>query len=506
MQRMERGGTRRGVLVLMLACGSFAGAQDRLSSTQPSPPAPTTQSAGPGSDAGVAQTQPAATAQKPRGPKYLRLRYDEDFTYLDGPSGSYTPDFFDPIKNIQLSNDLRLSIGGEFRFRMEAETNRDFGATARSQDTFQIYRYLTHFDLRYRGTARLFVQGISAFMEERQLPGMTSNEDHWDGQQLFLDLRPFGDHTPLTVRIGREEMDYGAGRLVAASNWSNVRNRFDGVKLIYEGATWSFDLFYVKPVDVRRTRADRWNEEQDFYGAYFTYKGIPRHGIDAYFFAIDDTANRVNPNGRAGDISRYTIGSRFWGKTAGFDYETELYGQWGTWAGDTIQAWNWSGVSGYTFEKIPTTPRIAAAFDLATGDENPNDRSVGTVDPLYRSNHSYFGYLDLIGRFNVTDVNVDLSAWPVKDRVRTALSYYTFWLTETKDALYDTGGRASRRDPTGESGREIGHELDFTIEWTINVHSSLLLGWSHFWNSDFIIKTGPDDDPDFYYIQYAFRF
>ena len=37
------------------------------------------------------------------GPKYFNLRYDEDFSYLDGDAGSYQADFFDPIKNIHVT-------------------------------------------------------------------------------------------------------------------------------------------------------------------------------------------------------------------------------------------------------------------------------------------------------------------------------------------------------------------------------------------------------------------
>ncbi len=471
-------------------------------------PALATQPATPPS-AATPYAEPAplpSRAVKRRGPVFLRLRYDEDFSYLDGPPESYTPDFFDPIKNIHLSDDLRLTIGGEFRFRMEAERNKDFGTTEQSQDTFQFYRYLLHFDLRYRDTARLFVQGATAFMEDRDLPGRTSDEDHWDMQQLFLDVRPFGDRTPLTVRFGRQELRYGNGRLINASNWANVRTRFDGLKLIYENPLWSFDMFYVKPVVVERRARDRYNEEFDLYGAYFTYKGIARHGLDFYFFAVDDTQNRTNPNGRAGDMARYTLGSRFWGKTAGFDYENELYGQWGTWAGDTIQAWNWSVVAGYTFDKVPMAPRIGAGFDWVSGDENPNDRAAQTLDPLFSSNHSYFGFLDIIERRNLKAVNVSLSAWPIKEKVRTSITHWTLWLAETRDAAYDGSGRVVRRDRTGRSGREIGHELDLTLEWAIDAHSSLLLGYSHFWDSDFIINTGRSEDADLYYIQYQFRF
>ena len=104
----------------------------------------------------------AETAKPKPGPKYLNLRYNEDFSYLDGPEGSYEVDVFDPIKNIHLNEDWRLSLGGEFRVRLEAETNKAFGATRQAQDTFTTFRYMVHADLRYRDSFRAFVQGVAA--------------------------------------------------------------------------------------------------------------------------------------------------------------------------------------------------------------------------------------------------------------------------------------------------------------------------------------------------------
>jgi hypothetical protein len=278
------------------------------------------------------------------------------------------------------------------------------------------------------------------------------------------------------------------------------------VKLFAKGRRWDAALWYAKPVLVQRKQRDRFNEDLDFYGAYATYKGIPRHGLDLYCFAIDDTGNRVNPNGQAGDISRYTLGSRFWGKTAGFDYEAELAGQWGRWAGDTIQAWSWSIYGGYTFADVPWKPRFGVGFDWASGDEDPRDGKVGTFDQLFPLGHAWLGYLDLIGRQNITAVNVNLSAWPVPKKVKAAVAYHNFWLNANEDALYNPGGGAVRRDSTGHSGTEVGHEIDITVAWTINRHQKVLLGWSHFWDSDFIVRTGPSEDADLFYVQYAFKF
>jgi hypothetical protein len=440
------------------------------------------------------------------GPKYFDLRYDEDFSYLDGEPETYKKDFFDPIKNIHLGDDLRLTIGGEFRFRMEAETNKAFDANRQTQDTFQLYRYMLHFDFKYRKLARVFVQGIAAFDEDRDLAPRGIDENRWDIHQLFADVRPLGEKIPLTVRVGRQELRYGGQRLISPLDWADVRRRFDAVKVFWTAKDWSFDVWYAKLVVVKRKQGDDWNEDFDFYGAYFTYKGIPRHGIDVYFLATDKTGSYRNPNGKVGDESRFTFGSRFWGKTGPWDYEAEIAGQWGRWAGDTIQAWSWTLDGGYTFKKLRWTPRIGAGFDWASGDEDPDDGKVGTFDHLFPFGHFYLGYLDLIGRQNIEAVNVSVTAWPVPKKVKTMVKYHTFWLNAKQDALYNAGGRPGRRDPSGRSGAEVGHEIDIVLLWKLDVHSSLVVGYSHFWDSDVIINTGKSEDPDWFWLQYRFQF
>ncbi len=440
------------------------------------------------------------------GPKYLNLRWDEDFSYLDGEPGTYQEDFFDPIKNIHLDDDWRLSLGGEFRYRLEAETNKAFGATEPSQDTFHLFRYMLHADLKYRDLFRVFVQGIAAFDENRDLAPRGIDENRWDLHQAFFDVRILGDELPLTLRVGRQELQYGAQRYVSPLDWANVRRRFDAVKLFAKGDSWDVDLWFSKPVVVKRNQFDRFNEDVDFYGAYATYKGIDRHGLDMYFFAIQDRGNSVNPNGRAGDRNIYTLGSRFWGKTADFDYEAELAGQWGHWAGDTVQAWSWTVDGGYTLSDLECKPRFGVGFDWASGDDNPRDSSVGTFDQLFPFSHYYLGALDLVARQNIMALNLNLSAWAVPKKVKTKITYYAFWLNEDKDALYNAPGAAVRRDGTGKSGKEIGQELDLTVAWKLDAHASVLFGYSHFWDSNFIQSTGPSENADLFYVQYGFKF
>lgn len=455
--------------------------------------------------AGLAQAQPDHESSKPaRGPKYANLRFEEDFSYLGEPA-DHTGDLWDPIKHIRLNDDWYVSIGGEFRFRWESETNKSFGSVDPTTDNFTIHRWLLHADFHYRDRFRLFVQGIGAFDEDRDLAPRAIDENRWDVQQLFFDVN-LGDDRAWTLRTGRQELLYGNERMVSPLDWANTRRRFDGVKLFTQGALWDVAMWWVRPVPVQRKQRDRFSEDFDFYGLYTTYKGIKNHGLDLYFLGIDDDGNPRNANFKVGDRDIYTLGARFWGKTATWDYETELAGQWGNWAGDTAQAWAWTIDGGYTFADVASRPRLGAGFDLATGDDNPFDSSVGTFDQLFPLGHKYFGFLDLIGRRNVNAANVNVSAWPVAKKLRAAAAFHTFWLNEKDDAVFAADGSAGRRDVTGRSGREIGHELDLTLLWKLDVHSSVLVGYSHFWVQDVIVNTGPSEDADLFYVQYKYTF
>jgi len=452
-----------------------------------------------------------ATDDKPLpGPKYLGLRYNEDFSYLDGPEGSYRRDFFDPIKNIHVTDDLTLSIGGSFRARLESLTNPTFGATPRAQDTYFLHRYFLHTDLRYRKLARFYFEGVNAMIEDRDYPLLAIHENRWDFHQAFIDLRVLGENVPLTLRVGRQELLYGAQRIISPLDWSNTRRRFDGVKLFYSNEQFDADFFYMRPIPIDLSeglnrKPDEYREEQHFYGFYGTYKGIPNHYVDLYILGLHDTGDLTNANGRVGDRTLLTAGGRFGGRTGDFDYDGELMGQWGTFAGDTIRAWGAGADAGYTIRNLAWKPRFGVGFDFGSGDDDPTDGAHETFNQLFPLGHAYLGLLDLFARQNVLASNVNLTVKP-HEKVTAKLTWMTFWSDSEKDALYNAGGAAVRRDVTGYSGHDIGNELDLTVKCQIDVHQSLLLGYSHFWGTNFIRTTGPSEDADLIYAQYEFKF
>ncbi|MBK8267281.1 MAG: alginate export family protein [Planctomycetes bacterium] len=513
------------VLLVSISVVSFIGSS---TNAQTSPPEfatsqPAASEEGP-TTSGPADSHdsPTASPSVPKaGPKYLLLRYNEDFSYLDGEPDTYNSDIFDPIKNIHLDDDWRLRLGGEIRFRMESETNRNFGARDPTNDTFLLYRELLHADFHYRNTFRIFVEGIDARVADRNLPQIPGMENTFDVHQAFADIRLLGEQTPLTLRIGRQEMIYGKERVIGKLDWMNEGRRFDGAKLMYASPKFDIDFFWVKPVffmnkpfsnpwnthinEGMNHKIDHWREEQNFYGIYSSYKGINDQVIDLYFLGFNDRGFFTNANGRYGDLNVYTIGSRFAGTAGNFDYDIEGGGQWGKWDGDEVHAWMFGSDAGYTFKNVSTTPRIGVGFDFATGDDTPRDGSHDTWNQLYPTGHAFLGYMDDVARANIISPNVNFSFKPVKD-VTAKLTWYHFWLDSNLDALYNAGGVPIRRNVTGSSGNDVGDELDATVTWQIDVHSALLVGWSHFWPSNFVNSSGFSRDSDYVYLQYQFRF
>lgn len=440
-----------------------------------------------------------------RPPQILNLRYDEDYSYLDEHPEAREHDPWLYLKNIDLGGRWRIDLGGEFRLRAEYRTNPFFGLDHETSDVQQNYRWLLHANLHYGKLFRVFAQGIFAHAESQDGPFQPTQENHGDVHQLFVDFRPLGEDIPVTLRLGRQELDYGHDRMIGAYEWVSTRRRFDGVKAFYQGDKWDFDVFAVRPVRVERTASDDWDDDYNFFGVYTTYQPAKTHGLDLYAFHSDRSDHVENPNGHIGGRSITTVGARLWGKHKGWDYDVEAAGQWGHWAGDSVRATFMEADFGYTF-KHPWHPRVGAGFGWASGDDDPFDQHVGTWDQLFTYDHVCISIQDLIGRQNVTRYYVGLEAWPTS-RLKTSAFYHRYWLNEEKDYYYNAGASPIVRDMYGHSGQELGHALEMQLEYKLSAHADLVAAYSHFWDEGFFHSAvHSDDDPDFFYLQIRYRF
>ena len=472
-----------------------------------------------------AQTPPATqptlspapgTGAGPQPPAYTPVRWNENYSYLKDPAARKDP--FDPIKYIPLNDegDIYLSLGGQARYRYEWFENATFGAGPQDKDGYHLLRTTAHADLHLGRNVRFFVQGISALATDRtggDRPGIDQNDI--DIHQAFGDfVVPFDGGGSLTLRGGRQNLLYGAQRLISPLDWTNTRRTFDGGKVsLAAPKNNTLDFFYVSPVVVDDSSLDSFNDNVAFAGLYDTlmlpevFKGAGTR-VEAYLLYLDNFTATFAEG--LDDEKRYTVGGRFYTNPKPWDFDVEAAYQFGEFGDGDISAWMFATEAGYTLADVPLTPRPFIGLDIASGDDDPTDGDLETCNQLFPLGHAYFGYIDAIGRQNIIDVHpgIEITLLAEKRNIKKLslrVDYHLFWRQSEDDAVYNVAGGILRGDG-GSDARYVGSELDLLLNWQIDRHLSAYFGYSHFFAGDFIEETGASDDIDFVYGALQFTF
>jgi hypothetical protein len=433
--------------------------------------------------------------------------FDVDFRYLDKADNT-EKDWADPLKRIHLGEDWLLSFGGNFWVRNVHEWESQL--TPRD-NAFTLVRTRLHADLWFRDWFRVFGEFIDARIFDQDLPRLPIDENRHDILNLFADIK-LGEiaDAPAYVRVGRQELLYGSQRLISTLDWANTRRTFQGVKTFWHSPEIDIDAFWVRPMlsDLKTYdgRPDRWDEDRNFYGLWGTYKPMKGHFADLYFLSLESAKRAATERGGPlVDSLVHTIGGRYAGDYEHILFELEGMYQFGQWEKQDISAGAVAAGAGYHFAELPMNPQFWLRYDYASGDGDATDGVRNTFNQLFPFGHYYLGWLDRVGRQNIHDFNVQLAVYP-QPWLTAIVQYHKFWLADNRDFLYNAASVATRRDPTGRAGNDVGDELDLRFNVHLDRHQDFLFGYSKLFSGDFIKKTGANVAPDFFYLQYVFRF
>ena len=443
-------------------------------------------------------------------PAYQLLRFDEDWSGLRGLDLNATGDFWDRLKFIPLTPDARvwLSLAGQVRERAEDFRHFLFGASKPDDtDAYLVSRFRLSADLHITPYLRLFAEGKASFALDRTLEGgrTSSFVDEFDLQNGFADIRiPLGRRADVTLRGGRQELLFGAQRLVGVSDFTNVRRTFDGGQGIIRIGDWTISPFWAELVVVDKYKFNESTPDNKLFGIYSTgpLRLLPG-SLDLYWFDADNAG--VTINGTSGRERRHTLGTRTWGKIGqtNLDFEIEGAGQFGSVGRRDIAAGMFTAVLGYTLPVSGPSARVYLEFDYGSGGSKRGG-TVGTFNELYPTGHSYLGYIDYIGRQNTISPNAGVALSPTRD-LTLSLQQYFFWRASDHDALYNKSGQVFRPG-TGTTASYVGAEIDLLATYNLTPHLLGYVGYSRFFTGDFIRKTGPAKDSDVFYgaMQYTF--
>jgi hypothetical protein len=202
-------------------------------------------------------------------------RFNEDWSVLRGVDLSTTDDFWDRLKFIPLTTDgsVWLTIGGQARARGEYFRHFLFGSSKpEDTDAYLLSRFRLSADLHVTPYFRMFAEGKSAFALDRELEGGTTGfVDELDLQNGFADIMiPLGEQANVTLRGGRQELIFGAQRLIGVSDFTNVRRTFEGGQGIIRIEDWTIIPFWAKLVVVDKYEFNESTSDNQLFGIYST--------------------------------------------------------------------------------------------------------------------------------------------------------------------------------------------------------------------------------------------
>ncbi len=359
----------------------------------------------------------------------------------------------------------------------------------------------------------------------------TGDVNPLDVLQLYV-KRNFAQHNGMSssLRLGRLTMDIGSRRFVARNKFRNAINAFTGLDWQQNYTNGQqMRLFYTLPVqrlprefDRRkrnRTQGDDQDTEVSFWGGYYQLPTATlsrwRSTAEMFYFGLDenDTHNRATRNR---DI--HTVGGRVYKSKSHsqFDYQVEGAYQFGDSRASTSasdredlkhSALFARAEIGYSFDMYGTA-RVAAFFDYASGDDDPNDGNNNRFDSLFGVRGGDFGPLGIYGPFsrsNIVSPGARLESMPHAN-VSMTITHRGFWLESDKDAWVIAGVQ----DPEGNSGSYLGQQLEGRLRWDIiPVNVGAEIGAAYYFKSGFA-KRAPnandEGDANFVYAQLTFKF
>ncbi len=450
------------------------------------------------------------TEAPPADRTYKILRENEDWTFLRDKA--LRRDVWDAVKYIPMSwksDEWYSTVGGEIREVWEQIGNDEFGQTP-YWNGYLLQRYMLHVDTHYGPHVRTFVQ-LKSGLEDNRIGGpRIIDEKRLDFLAAYLEVGTAGereDRDFIKFRVGRQELNYGSGRLVSVREGPNVRQSFDGFKIRGKFGGWHVDGWAVRPdLDKPGFFDNAPNHATEFWGVYATRPVTKLVSADAYYLGLHRQSATFN-RGTAHEL-RHTLGARLWRpialKEKRWDFDDEAVWQFGSFGTGGIRAWTVASDHGYSFLDTPLRPRLSVKTDLSSGDD-PKKKDLGTFNPIFPLGN-YFGVLASTGPGPVNFMDIHPRLQTQLPRGLTVSTDWVFqWRQSTLDGIYTVPGSLLR--PTGTSrARYVGDRPGIEAKWQVDRHMSFQADYGIFYPGSFIKQTQPAKNLNYWALWAGYKF
>ena len=403
-----------------------------------------------------------------------------------------------------------FEISGNYRLRGEVQHNYNVKTYATGEnESFLLSRLRLNLEYRFANRLKLFTE----FQDAREVGSSFTVTDFQDKNHPFHD--PF-DINKLYVSImpsdnlelifGRQSLNLGNRRVFGPGDWGNTgRYIWDAVNLIYKNKYFnSQNIFGYNIIHQPDVFPNHNREAGNTFASFNTIKNLPFLLEIFYVYKYDKSEEYKSENGTLGNLSSNYLGGRLLKSKNNWNLMFLYSCQFGHFSADQVLAHGVASQLTYNI-KSGWQPKIMATYIYGSGDKNPADGKRQTFDGIYSgADTDLYSWMNFSFWKNVHQIRADLVLNPTK-RMSFRSEYHAYFLARTTDAWYFPG-KAMRIDPTGNSGKFVGHEADFTLNFKPTRWLDLLTGYCLFVPGKFVGNTGESQLASWGFAQLTFSF
>jgi Alginate export len=446
-----------------------------------------------------------AQSPAPPLPSFQPFRYDEDWSPLADTTRRV--DWLDPLKYISLGMPgWFATIGGEARERFELLNQPGFGLGPEDNNGYFLQRYLLSSDFHLGQRVRFFTEFQSGLEDGRNGGPRLTDLDRLDVHQAFLDWKIFSSEAnSVTIRVGRQELGFGSGRLLSPAEGLNLRRSLDGARLTIKTGKLVWNMTALRLVKSNQGVFDDVpDHSQSFWGSGLTAPHpVWKHANMSLYYMGMDRKNSVFEKG-AGRTIRHTIGSRSFKTTRTWDFNYEAIMQWGSFQGRSIHGWALSEDTGHTFDQSRLCPRVGFRSDIASGDGGLGEKTLGSFDPLFPAAPVYSGPSGLLGPTNLIDVSPSVRM-QLRQGLSLTLESSSFWRENLGDGIYSPFVTPVRRGNASQA-RYVATAPSATVSWQTTRHAFYSVIYTHFLTGRFLEEALPNRNVNYVAAWVSYRF
>ena len=390
----------------------------------------------------------------------------------------------------------QMSVDGQLRIRAYYKNNQDFNSTWSDKDRKILQRTRFAFIVRNNKYLQIYTQ----FQDSRHWGEETTTKTNLrnvDVHQAFIEYKPEGKNTYI-LRMGRQEINFGDGRLIGKNDWSNIGRSFDALRLIMRSVGFRCDILLAK-VAHGPILAD------DFlYGIYYT-KYFGKSLADFYFIGAKEKRGSAIPTN---DRNIYNLGFRIDLNSNTINFKTEALYQMGRLGLDARA--NSIGISAYGLAsdfkfKMGKKWYGGVNLTIGSGDDDPSSGDVKTLQIIYPNQHKFLGFLDILGWSNTKTLGIYLGL-KLNEYSEMKFTFHNMEIMNKNDYWYGYDGQPYGAGIAGETSL-IGREFDFSYKRTMAEYLDIQIGGALMIPGNVVVETlGKKDTPIYLYISTQVNF